>query len=105
MLIEYPDIAERKMMLGRLIGIEDRVWVQAEDFSRVYAIADEDLERENEEKTSSVHFLRFELAPEIKTALKGGARLRIGVDHPNYASVNESLSEEVRRSLIADLAQ
>jgi Protein of unknown function (DUF3501) len=105
MLIEYPDIAERKMMLGRLIGIEDRVWVQAEDFSRVYAIADEDLERENEEKTSSVHFLRFELAPEIKTALKGGARLRIGVDHPNYASVDESLSEEVRRSLIADLAQ
>lgn len=104
MLIEYQEIAERKTMLARLIGIEDRVWVQPEDFSRVYAIADEDLERETEVKTSSVHFLRFELTREMTKALKFGARLRIGVDHPNYANVNDNVSEEVRKSLIADLA-
>jgi hypothetical protein len=104
MLIEYPEIAERKTMLTRLIGIEDRVWVQPEDFSRIHPIADEDLERETEEKTSSVHFLRFELTREMTKALKFGARLRIGVDHPNYANVNDNVSEEVRKSLIADLA-
>lgn len=104
MLIEYPDIAERKAMLSKLIGIEDRVWVQAEDFSRVYAIADEDLKRENDQKTASVHFLRFELNPDMIKALNSGARLKIGVDHPSYSAVNDQLSEDVRKSLITDFA-
>ena len=103
MLIEYPDLVERKVMLAKLIGIEDRVWVQVEDFSRVYAIADEDLDRDNDEKTASVHFLRFELTREMIKALQSGAHLRAGVDHPNYLSVNESVSEDVRRSLVMDL--
>lgn len=104
MLIEYPDIEQRRTMLAKLIGIKDRVWVQAGDFSRVYALADEDQERENDEKTSSVHFLRFELNPDMIKALNAGASLKIGVDHPNYTSVNECVTEDVRRSLIADFA-
>jgi hypothetical protein len=103
MLIEYSDLAERKAMLAKLIGIEDRVWIHVEDFSRVYAIADEDLDRDNDEKTASVHFLRFELTPEMIKALQSGAHLRAGVDHPNYVGVNEGVSEDVRRSLIMDL--
>lgn len=103
MLIEYADVDERKTMLAKLIGIEDRVWAQIEDFSRVYAIADEDLERENEQKTSSAHFLRFELTDEMIKALRQGARLTLGVDHPNYSKIAHNLSEEVREALIADL--
>ena len=72
-MLEYPDIDVRKRELSRLIGVEDKVWVQVADFDRVYAVADEDLERETEEKTSSVHFLRFEFDPEMLSALKGGA--------------------------------
>jgi hypothetical protein len=84
MMIEYADEAERKQALSKLKGIEDRVWVQVEGCARVYSIADEDLERENEEKTSAVHFLRFELNDDMAGALKSGAGLALGVDHRNY---------------------
>lgn len=104
MLIEYPDENERKVKLAQLIGIEDRVWVQVQDCDRVFAIADEDLERENEQKTSSVHFLRFELAAEMIAALRGGAALAIGVDHPNYAATVTRVGDAMRGSLLADLA-
>jgi hypothetical protein len=103
MLIQYPDVAQRQQALARLIGIEDRVWVQVEGSARVYAIADEDLERENDEKTSSVHFLRFELDAAMKRALKGGAALGMGVDHPSYQALVEAVPEPVRESLLRDL--
>ena len=102
MLLEYPEPEERRRRLAQLKGIEDRAWVEIEGCARVYAIADEDMERENEEKTSAVHFLRFELAPQMRAALTGGAGLAVGVDHPNYrASV--PVGPEVRRSLAGDL--
>jgi hypothetical protein len=103
MLLEYPDADERRRMLGRLKGIEDRVWVQVGALTRVYAIADEDLERENEEKTSSVHFLRFELPAEAREALARGAALSMGVDHPDYAA-SMAVVGEIRDSLAGDLA-
>jgi hypothetical protein len=102
MLIEYDDPAQRQQALGQLIGIEDRVWVQVGGASRVYAIADEDLERETETKTSSVHFLRFELDASAKRALREGAGLRIGVDHPRYRHEVE-VPAAVRKSLLKDL--
>jgi len=102
MLIEYPDEAERRRRLAELKGVEARTWVEVEGCARVFAIADEDMERENEEKTSAVHFLRFELAPPMRAAMKGGAGLAVGVDHPNYrASVQ--VDAAVRRALAADL--
>ena len=104
MLIEYPDMAERQQMLTRLIGVEDRVWVQVEGHPRVYAIADEDLERENAEKTSSVHFLRFELDRAMARALTEGAGLAVGVDHPEYAATVASVAPVMRASLAADLS-
>ena len=104
MLIEYPEVAERQRMLARLIGIEDRVWVQVEGHGRVYAIADEDLERETADKTSSVHFLRFELDPAMAQALKKGANLSAGIDHPEYTVAAIALAPAVRASLSADLA-
>jgi len=104
LLIEYPDVAERQCMLARLIGIEDRVWVQVEGHARVYAIADEDLERENADKTSAVHFLRFELARPMAQALKKGAGFAIGIDHPNYTVSVASVEPGARASLVADLA-
>jgi hypothetical protein len=103
LMIEYPDVEERARMLARLIGIEDRVWVQVEGRPRVYAIADEDLERDNAEKTSSVHFLRFELDRAAAQALKQGARLAIGVDHPHYRAAVDDLDPAVRQSLLEDL--
>ena len=103
-MIEYPDEAERKQALARLVGIEDRVWVQAEGHERVYAIADEDLDRETEEKTSSVHFLRFELDDAMVAALKQGAALHVGVDHPEYEAVVSALPDPVRDSLCGDLS-
>ena len=103
MLIEYPDIEERMRALARLIDIEDRVWVQVEGHPRVHAIADEDLERETENKTSSVHFLRFELTEAMKQALRGGKTLAVGIDHPNYDVTIERVPEGVRQSLINDL--
>src|SRR5262245_61894836 len=102
MFIEYPDADERRRMLARLKGVEQRVWVQVGEHARVHALADEDLERENDEKTSSVHFLRFELAAPMRAELRRGAALKIGVDHPAYqASV--TVSPEVRASLADDL--
>jgi hypothetical protein len=102
-LIEYPDAEERRVQLERLKGIEDRCWVQVAGEERVLAIADEDLERENEVKTSAVHFLRFELSEPMKARLKGGAALSIGIDHPNYHHQIAPAPENVRAALAADL--
>jgi hypothetical protein len=102
MLIEYPDAEERRRMLAKLKGIEARTWVQVEGCARVAAIADEDLERENDEKTSSVHFLRFELDAAMREKLHAGAALAIGVDHPQYRA-SLTVPEETRASLMADL--
>jgi hypothetical protein len=103
MMIAYPEVAERQRALARLKGIEARVWVQVEGCARVYAIADEDLERENEEKTSAVHFLRFELGEEMRKALRYGVGLTLGVDHPQCQASVEA-APEVRAALAADLA-
>ena len=103
LLIEFPDEQQRRRELAQLKGIEDRCWVQARGHDRVYAIADEDLERENEEKTSSVHFLRFELSAPMIAALRGGASLAVGVDHPQYRHSLDPVRDAVRASLIADL--
>lgn len=103
MLIEYPDVDQRRRMLSLLKGIEDRVWVQVADCDPVQSIADEDLERENEEKTSAVHFLRFELNPAMKERLKQGAALAVGVDHPHYSATAPAVSEPLRQSLATDL--
>jgi hypothetical protein len=103
MMIEYADADERKQELSKLKGIEDRVWIQVEGCARSYAIADEDLERENEEKTSAVHFLRFELNDEMARALKYGVGLALGVDHPNYEAELGSVAAGVRASLAQDL--
>jgi hypothetical protein len=103
MMIQYADIDERAHALARLVGIEDRVWVQVEGCPRVYAVADEDLERETEDKTSSVHFLRFELDPAMKKALGSGANIRMGVDHPNYHATVDPTAAAVRESLLKDL--
>ncbi|MDB5772310.1 MAG: hypothetical protein JWM42_2684 [Burkholderia sp.] len=104
MLIEYANEVERKAALAKLIGIEDRLFIQVEGQPRVYAIADEDLDRENEEKTSAVHFVRFELTPEMKQALKNGAQIMLGCDHPNYPAHLEELPQETLASLIKDLS-
>lgn len=103
MLIEYANEVERKAALAKLIGVEDRLFIQVEGQPRVYAIADEDLDRENEEKTSAVHFVRFELSPAMKGALKGGAQMMIGCDHPNYPVHLEELPVETLTSLMKDL--
>jgi hypothetical protein len=102
MLIEYPDADERRRMLAQLKGIERRVWIQVDGCEPVFAIADEDLERENEEKTSAVHFLRFELSPAMRERLRRGAKVTAGVDHPRYRASAE-LAPEVRSALAADL--
>lgn len=102
MLIEYTDEIERRVALTKLKGIEDKTWVQVEGSPKVYAIADEDLARENETKTSSVHFLRFELGEEMAAALKCGVTLSMGVDHPQYSAAMQ-LNSETRAALVADL--
>jgi hypothetical protein len=102
-MVEFPEVEERKRELARLIGIEDRVWVQVSGHDRVLAIADEDLERENADKTSSVHFVRFELTPAMVAAVKGGAAISIGIDHENYRYAIEPVQPAVRDSLAADL--
>jgi hypothetical protein len=104
MQIEYADENQRHEMLARLKGVEDRVWVRIDGFDPVFAIADEDLERENEQKTSAVHFLRFELSAGMVAAAKSGAALSVGVDHPHYTTSTGALPEPVRASLAADLA-
>ncbi len=103
MMLEYTDPEERQKRLGELIGIEDKVWLKVQAHERVWAIADEDLERENGEKTSSVHFLRFELTESTVQALKKGAGLAIGVDHPRYMEALEA-PPAVREALVKDLA-
>jgi hypothetical protein len=102
-MVEFPDVDERKVALSRLIGIEDRVWVEVEGNDRVYAIADEDLEREDETKTSSVHFLRFELRPDMVAAVKAGSSVAMGIDHPNYSYSAEPIAGAIRDSLAEDL--
>ena len=104
MMIEYPDGAERARMLAKMKGIEDRVWLQAEGCAKVFAIADEDLPRENAEKTSAVHFLRFQLDDETRKSLKYGVALTIGVDHPAYAAAEDPVGPQVRASMVGDLA-
>jgi hypothetical protein len=104
LLIEFPDADERRVALGRLKGVEDRCWVQVAGHPRVFAIADEDLERENDEKTSSVHFLRFELAPAMVAAAKGGAAVSIGIDHDAYRHAIDPLPQAARDALARDLA-
>jgi hypothetical protein len=101
MLIEYPDANERKRELARLIGVEDRMFVEAEGLARVYAIADEDLDRENEEKTSSVHFLRFEFTPAMREAIKAGTAVKLGCDHTNYPA-HVTIAPETLASLAGD---
>jgi hypothetical protein len=103
LLIEYPDAAERARELARLVGIEHRIWVRVDGQPPVTGIADEDLDRSTETKTSSVHFLRFELTPAMVAALKDGAGLGAGVDHPAYAARVDEVPEHVRESLVADL--
>jgi len=102
MLIEYPDVNERRRELARLIGVEDRMFVEVEGHERVYAIADEDLPRENEEKTSAVHFLRFEFTPAAAQALKAGAAVKLGCDHRNYPA-HVQIAPETLASLAGDL--
>ena len=104
MLIQYPDVEQRQLQLTRLIGIEDLIWLQVEGFDKVYAIADEDLERDNAEKTSAVHFLRFELDTDMITAVKAGANISAGVEHENYLHVVSPVSNHLRDSLASDLA-
>jgi len=104
MLIEYPDVAERQRMLARLKGVEDRVWVRVEGCERVFAIADEDLDRENDDKTSAVHFVRFELTEEMRKALKYGVGLSMGIDHGAYLAEVADVGAAVRASLAGDLA-
>lgn len=103
MMIEVADVEQRKRVLQRLVGIEERVWVQVGNHQRVYAIADEDLERSAADKTSSVHFLRFELSPGMITDLRSGATLSAGVDHPHYDIALEAVPAALHDSLINDL--
>ena len=103
MMLEYSDETERKRQLPQLIGIEDRIWIQVEGSSKLYSIADEDQDRENDYKPSSVHFLRFELTKEMKAALKYGVGLAVGVDHPRYKAAINPIPQTVRNALVADL--
>jgi hypothetical protein len=103
-LIEYTDPEVRRVQLERLKGVEDRCWVQVAGFDRVFAFADEDLERSNDVKTSAVHFLRFELSEPMPAALKGGAALSIGIDHPNYQHQISPAPEALRSALASDVA-
>jgi hypothetical protein len=101
-MIEYPDIEQRKRELARLIGVEDHLFIEVEGHQRVYAIADEDLDRENDEKTSAVHFVRFEFPPALASAIKAGADVKLGCDHSNY-SAQTTIARETAASLAGDL--
>lgn len=103
-LLEFPDVDERRQRLAQLKGVEDRCWVQVAGCERVWAIADEDLERENDDKTSAVHFLRFELTPQMCKRMQGGAALAAGIDHDNYRQEVASVPQNLRDSLAKDLA-
>jgi hypothetical protein len=104
LLIEYPDAEQRRIALAALKGIEDRCWVQVAGHDRVYAMADEDLERENDEKTSAVHFLRFDLTPAMVAAAKAGTAVSIGMDHDYYRHAVAPLPQDFRAALVRDLA-
>ncbi|MCG8379559.1 MAG: DUF3501 family protein [Proteobacteria bacterium] len=102
-MIEYAEEAERRAALSQMIGIENKVWVKVDGFNKVNPVADEDLERDNEEKTSSVHFLRFELSPEMVATLKLGSQLSAGISHPAYEHITDPVPQHIRDSLVADL--
>jgi len=102
-MIEYEDPEERKMALANLVGIEDKVWVQVSGFDKVFANADEDLERDTDEKTSSVHFLRFQLEGDMVAAVKSGADINMGIDHEHCHCAVEPVSQDIRDSLARDL--
>jgi hypothetical protein len=103
LLLEFPDPEARRVALSKLIGVEDRCWIRVSEMERVFAVADEDLERENEEKTSAVHFLRFNLTPSMVEAVKSGATVSAGVDHESYRHTLSPLPATVRDSLSRDL--
>lgn len=102
-MIEYPDVEERRQALAKMIDIEDQVWVQVHGFDPVFAIADEDLKRETEDKTSSVHFMRFELTPDMVAAAKRGTAIAMGIDHPEYRYEVSGVEPATRQSLVNDL--
>ena len=102
-MIEFPDEDERRLALKEMLGIEDKVWLKIDGFNEIFPISDEDLERENKNKTSAVHFLRFQLNHEMIGALKLGSQLSAGVDHPAYSYVINPIPENIRKSLILDL--
>jgi hypothetical protein len=104
LMIEEPDVEKRRQLLAGLVGIENRVWVMVGGHEKVFAVADEDLDRSTEEKTSSVHFLRFEMTPAMVEDAKAGAELSFGIDHAGYAHRVEPVTENVRTALLADLA-
>jgi len=104
-MVEFPDVDERRAMLKQLVGIEHKVYVRVEGFDPLFAIADEDLSRSEADKTSAVHFMRFELPADQVAALKSGAQLAAGIDHPNYRVEISPLAGNVRQSLLADLDQ
>jgi len=101
-MLEYQDVDERKAQLALLRGIEDLIWIQVEGFDPVYAISNEDLERSNEEKTSAVHFMRFELSPQMIAAFRGGAGLTMGSNHESYRHITK-VETRICDSLLADL--
>jgi Protein of unknown function (DUF3501) len=103
LLLEFPDPQLRRTALEKLIGVEDRCWIRVSEMERVFAVADEDMERENDEKTSAVHFLRFELSPSMIAAMKSGAPLSVGVDHDEYRHLLSPLSRPIRDALSRDL--
>jgi hypothetical protein len=103
LLLEFPDPEVRRAALGKLIGVEDRCWIRVSEMERVFAIADEDMERENADKTSAVHFLRFELSPSMVEAMKSGASLSLGVDHEQYRHLQSPLPAAIRDKLCRDL--
>ena len=103
MLIQYPDVEERQKQLAQLIGIENKIWMQVDGFDKIFAIADEDLERDTEEKTSAVHFMRYQLDDEMIAAVKGGAAISAGIDHENYQTTVSPIASNIRDSLAADL--
>ncbi|MEO5573420.1 MAG: DUF3501 family protein [Gammaproteobacteria bacterium] len=102
-MLEYDDIEERKVALAKMANIEDRLWVKIDGFDHVWGIADEDIKRSNEKKTASVHFLRFELTPEMITAAKTGAAIGMGVEHPAYCYQVDPIPDNVREALLVDL--
>lgn len=101
-MLEYDDVEKRKQALAQLIGIEDKIWIQIEGHDKVFAIADEDLERDTEEKTSSVHFMRFEFSPDMVAAAKAGSAINMGVDHENMTVALTPIPDDSRASLVAD---